>query len=948
MVSKSSLLVSWGNLRGFVRDETLALTITMKWNNMNSSTAQRIAPLLVLAALMAGWLIQRAHADSITLTTGEIVDGTIVSETTTNLEMEIRKYKGVVQTYDKSQIIPDSIRRSPGAAGKATPAPTTSTQSSDSRTPFSFSGNAFDFVVWLSKTRNAQLSVDPNIVSELAKSDIQIIDATTVPTTELLATQLKAIGLIVKPVSLAPNLTVSFITSPSAWAYYNAISRSKSGDIRSAYSLLADVNADNSEFGEHCTGFKTVLDKIFQRSRDMQQMEAQVHQAIDKFKVAKAGAQGSESFANSYSGTSGKLGEEAARMAKGQSVMLFKQAEDELLKTCNGLLKFDERMVVDNGIVARRFRETDMAHLEYEANFILNHLIAVLTRLREMADLARDAQIAQTTPEFGEITNEIRDMQSEYARVLTSVDGAIRSAVGMLVVNPERAEHTFSESYAIDRSSLLACVGSGYCKILKQIKGLDVLANHTGTSVGTSQKQMREREFRSQQRYGLLQVLDALNSQTTNQPVTIKPGKIGSTKGLAVRLGEGDVFGVSVTISPITHRPTGTASTKKGYWSNLTDQLRAAEMTDEPIEFGDYGAKDPYMIVSAIQAYKWLKSVDEVSQMTKNGNGLKIEFHQIFGGKSGDSAGVTIATSAFSALKHVEVRQDLTMTGSIRADGAVKAVGGVPEKIDGAFREGGIETILVPYENRLDLLAVPADELCRVAIVAANDIRDYLRYATGATTNEATTDKWEAQTALTRLRMAQVLLLLGERTVARELLETVTSEHPEIYNAGRLLELLNKTTNPNSPQVENIISHEDAERAIRRLNPEPLALPGLVTQVTAVSGMNRISLTWSPSPGAAGYVVTRVGENIAHVTTETIFVDSGLSPNIKYCYSVVSSNSVGISAQSPQTCATTRPEQTTPPPSTPPPDAGPWWKYWYVLVGGVLLVGGYFAFRSPG
>ena len=908
---------------------------------LTTSTKRITLPTVLIAlSIGAGLLTWQAHADSITLTTGEIISGTIVSETATNLEIELSKYKGVSRVFEKSQIKPGSVQKIQGVSNKTSNNFSANAQAAprqENRAPFAFSGNAFDFVIWLSKTRNALLSVDPNIVGELAKSEVQIAEATTAPTSEVLETQLKPIGLILRTVALTPNLKVSFITSPPAWAYYNAISCSKTGDFQSAVALL--VNADNSEFGDHCTGFKTVLEKILNRNRELFQMESHVRQAIEKYKNTIASADSSVTMGGLV-GMDGKSS--SPQLHQARAAQLRKDAEVDFAKVWQTIDKAYEKLVLDNGPLALRFRETEMANLAAEANFILNNLVGSRGRFQNLVDQARDVTKTSTSHEFDKMTSDIGDMRSEYTRTLNSVEGAIRSAIGILPVNSERAGHTFSEAYSIDRSSLLACVGCGYCKVLNQIKGLDTLAERTNI-VGTSLMQSYEREFRNQQKNNLLQVLGALNHPTINPTVTSKSGKIGTAEGLAVRLGEGSLFGISVTIGPLVHRATVASDVKQTYWSKLTEQL-----TDEPIEFGDYGTKDSYLIVSAIQAYKWIKSVDAISEMEKKKNGLKIEFHQLFGGKGGDSAGVTFAVSAFSALQQVAIRQEVAMTGSIRADGSVKAVGGVPEKISGACHESGIETIIVPYENRRDLVAVPADQLCRAAIITANDIRDYLRHATLTMTNETVTEKFEAQTALTRLRIAQTLLLLGDRTVARGLLESLMREHPEIYNAGRLLELINKLDSPNFTQVAQIISMQDAERIVRQLNPISLETPGAVT---AVPSANSISLSWTRSSGATEYVVQRDGESEVYVVTEPVFVDRGLSPNIQYCYSVVASNKLGSSTASPQKCATisrpSSPPQASDAPSSPPQasDAPSWWKqYWYVIAGGVLILG-YFAFR---
>jgi hypothetical protein len=84
--------------------------------------------------------------------------------------------------------------------------------------------------------------------------------------------------------------------------------------------------------------------------------------------------------------------------------------------------------------------------------------------------------------------------------------------------------------------------------------------------------------------------------------------------------------------------------------------------------------------------------------------------------------------------------------------------------------------------------------------------------------------------------------------------------------------------------------------------PNPPSTP---TNVTATAlATNQISVTWSPSAGAASYIVSRSGNPIATVSA-TSYVSSGLSPNTTYCYTIVATNSAGASASSASSCAST-------------------------------------------
>jgi ATP-dependent Lon protease len=90
--------------------------------------------------------------------------------------------------------------------------------------------------------------------------------------------------------------------------------------------------------------------------------------------------------------------------------------------------------------------------------------------------------------------------------------------------------------------------------------------------------------------------------------------------------------------------------------------------------------------------------------------GSEIHIHVPAGAipKDGPSAGVAMTTALVSALSDRPVRSDVAMTGEVTLTGRVLPIGGVKEKLLGAYR-AGIKTIILPQENEADLEDLPAE-----------------------------------------------------------------------------------------------------------------------------------------------------------------------------------------------------------------------------------------------
>ena len=157
-----------------------------------------------------------------------------------------------------------------------------------------------------------------------------------------------------------------------------------------------------------------------------------------------------------------------------------------------------------------------------------------------------------------------------------------------------------------------------------------------------------------------------------------KKDEIGIARGLAWTAVGGDTLSVEVNIME------GSGKTE------LTGKL------------GDV------MKESAVAAISYLRSVSEKYSIPEFHKTKDIHIHVPEGAvpKDGPSAGITIATAAYSALTGKKIKKDVAMTGEITLRGRVLPIGGLKEKSLAAHR-AGINTVIIPYENIKDLDDIP-------------------------------------------------------------------------------------------------------------------------------------------------------------------------------------------------------------------------------------------------
>lgn len=134
---------------------------------------------------------------------------------------------------------------------------------------------------------------------------------------------------------------------------------------------------------------------------------------------------------------------------------------------------------------------------------------------------------------------------------------------------------------------------------------------------------------------------------------------------------------------------------------------------------------------SAKAAISFIRSRTEQLNIDKDfHNKFDIHIHVPEGAipKDGPSAGITLATAMVSALTGQAVKKNVAMTGEITLRGRVLPIGGLKEKVLAAHR-AGIDTIIVPMENRKDIDEIPENVKSQIKFVFAADMDIVLKTA---------------------------------------------------------------------------------------------------------------------------------------------------------------------------------------------------------------------------
>lgn len=148
------------------------------------------------------------------------------------------------------------------------------------------------------------------------------------------------------------------------------------------------------------------------------------------------------------------------------------------------------------------------------------------------------------------------------------------------------------------------------------------------------------------------------------------------------------------------------------------------------------GSMGEVMLDSAKIALSYIKANNNLFGIDYEvfNNDIHINIPNIAIKKEGPSGGVAIATSIISALSNLKIDSNIAMTGEITLRGNVLKVGGLKEKIIGAYINN-IDTVFIPYSNLNDLKNIPEEIKNKIKFIAVKKYEEIYNFLKGEISN---------------------------------------------------------------------------------------------------------------------------------------------------------------------------------------------------------------------
>lgn len=307
--------------------------------------------------------------------------------------------------------------------------------------------------------------------------------------------------------------------------------------------------------------------------------------------------------------------------------------------------------------------------------------------------LIGDRSLYELLYEYEEDFRKIFKVRVEFDEEMAMSDGVIAEYAGRL-----RALSEKENLYPFDRGAFAAMLEYGVRQAGRRNKVtarfIDIAdlareAHYNTAAAGESvvrAAHVRGALSSKMERHNLIETRIREMIQEGTLLVDVEGTSVGQVNGLSVLEIGGYSFGKPVRI-------TATAALGKAGLINIE---REANLS------GRFHDKGMHIIAGYLRS--------QFAQDKPLSLAASICFEQSYSGVDGDSASSTEIYALASALSGLPLRQDIAVTGSINQQGAIQAIGGVNEKIEGFFDvcriKGltGTQGVMMPESNVEDLM----------------------------------------------------------------------------------------------------------------------------------------------------------------------------------------------------------------------------------------------------
>ena len=143
-------------------------------------------------------------------------------------------------------------------------------------------------------------------------------------------------------------------------------------------------------------------------------------------------------------------------------------------------------------------------------------------------------------------------------------------------------------------------------------------------------------------------------------------------------------------------------------------------------EFNITGMVGQVMDESVNVAYSYIKAnlkQFKINDFDFEHNDIHIHFLEGAVKKDGPSAGIAITTSLISVLTKKKVPRTIAMTGEISLRGDIIKIGGLKEKVIGAYNQG-VKKIFIPESNKPDIEEIPIEVRDEVEFILVKNYKE--------------------------------------------------------------------------------------------------------------------------------------------------------------------------------------------------------------------------------